>query len=153
MFAGHTNAFLLTPVSVPVVMMSAPATQIVGPGTMVGLRVQMNATEPLTYQWLHNGMPIPGATNAMLNLSGMSVANAGQYSVTVRNAVGTVARSSALVSMFGMQLSDRMLSLILASTAGTHFGIDYSDRLGVGANWQTLTNVAVMSSMSQVSDP
>ena len=36
--AGHTNAFLLTPVSAPVRMMSVPSPQIVGPGTPVLLR-------------------------------------------------------------------------------------------------------------------
>ncbi len=152
MLAGHTNAFLLTPVSAPVTMTLAPNPQIVGPGTMVGLQVQMSAKEPLTYQWLHNGTPMLGATNSVLNLPGMSVANAGEYTVTVRNAVGTVAMSSALVSMFGMQVSNRMPSLTVASTAGAHFRIDYSDRLGLGANWRTLTNVTLMGAMSQASD-
>ena len=68
MHAGHTNAFLLTPVSAPVMMMSAPSPQIVGPGAPVTLQMQMSASEPLTYQWLHDGMPIPGATNAALTL-------------------------------------------------------------------------------------
>jgi probable HAF family extracellular repeat protein len=35
MHAGHTNAFLLTPVSAPVMMVSAPSPQIVGPGAGV----------------------------------------------------------------------------------------------------------------------
>jgi hypothetical protein len=36
MFAGHTNAFLMTPVSGPVMMMSGPSAQIVGPGAAAG---------------------------------------------------------------------------------------------------------------------
>jgi probable HAF family extracellular repeat protein len=60
MHAGHTNAFLLTPVSGPTMMTAAPGTEIIGPGTMLSLQMQMNATDPLTYQWLHDGVPRPG---------------------------------------------------------------------------------------------
>ena len=109
MHAGHTNAFLLTPVSAPVMMMSAPAPQIVGPGTAVTLQMQMSAGEALTYQWMHDGMAIPGATNATLTLPGMSMGNAGQYTVTARNAMGTVGMGSAAVGMFSM--SSRMARL------------------------------------------
>ncbi len=151
MFAGRTNAFLLTPVRDPIVMVSAPTSQIVGPGTMVALQVGLNASEPLTYQWLHNGMLLPGATNAVLNL-GMSTANAGRYTVTVRNAVGTVASCSSLVSMFNLQFTNGMAYLMLSSAAGTSFRIDCSDLLGTGGHWQTLTNLSVMGPMRQVID-
>jgi probable HAF family extracellular repeat protein len=151
MHAGHTNAFLLTPVSGPVLMMSGPAAQIVGPGTPVTLGMQMSATEPLTYQWMRDGMPIPGATNATLSLTGMTAGNAGNYTATARNAVGTVASSSAVLSMFDMLLANGMPHLMLAAPAGSHFRIDYSDVLGSGLNWQTMTNLTTMGSMSQMS--
>ena len=66
--------------------------------------MQMNAIEPLTYQWLHDGVPIAGATNATLTLAAMSLGNVGQYTVTARNAVGTVASASAAVAMFSMAI-------------------------------------------------
>ncbi len=152
MHGGHTNAFLLTPVSAPVMMMSGPAPQIVGPGMMVTLQMQMSASEPLTYQWLHNGMPIPGATNATLALPGMSMTNAGQYTVTARNSVGTVASSSTPVSMFSMQFTNGTPHLTVAAPAGSHFRIDYSEMLGAGMNWQIMTNFTMMGSMTQMSD-
>jgi probable HAF family extracellular repeat protein len=151
MHAGHTNAFLLTPVSAPVTMMSASGPQIVGPGAPVTMQMQMSASEPLTYQWLHDGMAISGATNAMLTLSGMSMGNAGQYTVTARNSVGTVANASAAVSMFAMLLTNGTPHLTIAAPGGSHFRIDYSDMLGGTANWQTLTNFTMMGSMSQMS--
>lgn len=152
MRAGHTNAFLLTPVSAPVTMVAGPSPRVVGPGTSVTLGMQMSASEPLTYQWLLNGMPIEGATNATCTLSGMSLANAGQYTVTAKNVVGTVANSSAAVSMFSMQFTGVTLRLTLAAPAGSHFRIDYSDMLGGAVNWQAMTNFTVMGSMTQVSD-
>jgi probable HAF family extracellular repeat protein len=152
MHGGHTNAFLLTPVSAPVMMRSAPSPQIVGPGAVVNLQMQMSASEPLTYQWLHDGVPVPGATNAAFRLPGMSMGNAGQYTVTARNAVGTVASASAMVGMFSMSFTNGIAHLSLAASSGSHFRIDYSDMLGSGANWQMMTNFTMMGSMSQTSD-
>jgi probable HAF family extracellular repeat protein len=152
MYAGHTKAFLLTPVSAPVMMTSAPAPQIVGPSASVTMQMEMSASEPLTYQWLHNGMPIPGATNASLTLPGMSLGNAGQYTVTARNAVGTVASSSVVSSMFGMQFTNGSPHLTVAAAVGSHFRIDYSDMLGSSVNWQAMTNFTMMGSVSKMSD-
>ena len=152
MYAGHTNAFLLTPVLGPVMMVSALAPQIVGSDAAASLQMQMSTSEPLTYQWLHNGTPIPGATNATFTLSGVGMANAGQYTVTARNAVGTVANSSAALSMFGMQLTGGSPHLTVAAPVGSHFRIDYSDLLGSGANWQAMTNFTMMGTMREMSD-
>jgi probable HAF family extracellular repeat protein len=151
MRGGHTNAFLLTPVSGPVMMMSGPSAEIVGPGTPVTLHMQMSSTEPLTYQWLHNGVAIPGATDVTLTLPGINMGNAGQYTVTVRNVMGTVANSSAPISMFSMMVSNGYPQLTIAAHAGSRFRIDYSDALGSGLNWQTMTNFTMMSSVSQMS--
>jgi probable HAF family extracellular repeat protein len=150
MFAGHTNAFLMTPVSGPVMMMSGPSAQIVGPGATVSLQMQMSAGEPLTYQWLHNGVAIPGATNPTFTLPGMNMGNAGQYTVTVRNAMGTVANSSVPIGMFSMMVTNGSPHLTVAAPAGSRFRIDYSDMLGAGANWQAMTNFTMMGSLSQV---
>jgi hypothetical protein len=150
MRGGHTNAFLLTPVSGPTIMITAPGSEIVRPGAMVTLQMQMNASESLTYQWLHDGILIPGATNSTLTLSGMNMGNAGQYTVSARNAIGTVANSSAAVSMFSMIVTNRSPHLIVAAPAGSHFRIDYSDSMGSSPNWQTMTNFTMTGAMSQM---
>ena len=152
MFDGHTNGFLLTPGSGLVIMTSSPASQIVGPGAVVCLKMQMSASEPLTYQWLQNGTPIPGATNATLTVPGMSMGNAGQYTVTARNSVGTVASSSAVVSMFSMQFTNGTPHLIVSAATGSHFKIDYTSILGSSANWQTMTNFTMPGSIMQATD-
>jgi hypothetical protein len=152
MFAGHTNAFLLTPVSAPVTMITASASQMVGPGTPMALQMQMSASEPLTYQWLHDGLVIPGATNALLTFPGMNFTNAGEYTVTARNAMGTVASASMAVSLFSLNLTNGMSHLTVAAPAGSQFRIDYADHLGNGMNWQTMTNFTIMGGMNQMSD-
>lgn len=152
MHVGRTNAFLLTPVAGPTIMTSAPEPQIVGPGAMVTLRMQMTAGEPLTYQWLHDGLPIRGATNATLTLPGIGMATAGRYTVTTRNDVGTVAMSSAVVGMFSMGMSNGIPHLTVAAPIGSRFRMDYSDVIGSSMNWQTLTNFSMMGMTAQVSD-
>ena len=151
MHGGHTNAFLLTPVSGPTMMTSSPNPEIVGPGAMVTLRMQMTATDPLTYQWLHDSVPIPGATNTMLTLPAMNMGIAGQYTVTARNSMGTVANSSAAVSMFSMAMTNGTPHLIMAAPAGSHFRIDFADSLSSIPNWQTMTNFTMLGAMTQMS--
>ena len=152
MYHGHTNGFLLTPASGPVMMTRAPASEIVGPGAMVTLQMQMSAGEPVTYQWLRNGMPIAGATNATLSVSGTSMGSAGQYTVMARNAVGTVAMSSAALNLFSMQLANGSPRLTVAAPVGSHFRIDSASMLGSAANWQPMTNFTMMGSVMQAED-
>ena len=152
MYGGHTNAFLLTPVSSTVMMTSAPLPQIVGPGMMVTLQIQMSSVEPLTYQWLHDGIPVSGATNATFRLQGMSMAEAGNYTVVARNRVGTVASSSAAIGLFSMLFSNGLPHVTIAAPPGSHFRVDYSGSLGSSANWQTMTNFTMVGSQNQLSD-
>jgi hypothetical protein len=57
--------------------------------------VTASGAGPLTYQWLFNGGVIPGATNSTYSLSGATAGNAGNYSVVVSNASGSVTSSQA----------------------------------------------------------
>lgn len=152
MRGGRTNAFLLTPATGLIMMMSGPSEQIVGPGSSLTLRMQMTSSEPLTYQWMRDGLPIPGATSITLTLPGMSMSDAGHYTITVRNAMGTVANSSAAVGMFSMMVTNGSPHLIVAAPAGRRFRIDYSDMIGAGAVWQSMTNFTMMGSMHQITD-
>ena len=47
------------------------------------------------YQWRKNGEPIPGETSNTLSLSDIILADAGEYSVSVKNSVTTVTSRSA----------------------------------------------------------
>jgi probable HAF family extracellular repeat protein len=151
MFEGHTNAFLMTPVSAPVMMMSGPSAQIVGPGAPVTLQMLMSASEPLTYQWMHDGVPVQGATNAALTLHSMEMGMAGQYTVTVRNSIGTVGNSSVPISVFSMMLTNGTPHVTMAAPSGSHFRIDYSDIATPNTTWQTMTNFTMMGSTTQIS--
>jgi hypothetical protein len=66
--------------------------------------------------------------------------------------VGTVATASTAVSLFNLTFTNGAAHLMVAAPNGSQFRIDYADRLGAAANWQTMTNFTVMGGMSQMSD-
>lgn len=61
--------------------------------------VQAGGDGPLAYQWLLNGVPIAGATNTTLILENLQVAQAGNYSVVIRDAAGAVSSRSARLTI------------------------------------------------------
>ena len=60
------------------------------PGSNVTLSVATAGTSPLSYQWLFNGVNIPGQTNSACQLASVSAAQAGYYTLIVSNAFGAV---------------------------------------------------------------
>jgi alpha-tubulin suppressor-like RCC1 family protein len=63
------------------------------------LSVGAVSSQPLAFQWLTNGTPIPGATNWWLDLPQPLTTQSGSYSVIVSNALGVLTSSDAAVSV------------------------------------------------------
>lgn len=59
-----------------------------GSGTPVELRVEARGSQPMTYEWRHNGNVIDGADSASLSLAALTVEDCGLYSCKVTNDVG-----------------------------------------------------------------
>lgn len=57
--------------------------------------VTAQGTPPLAYQWFHDGVGLAGATNDSLSLPSVQPAQAGDYTVEVRNDAGAVLSSAA----------------------------------------------------------
>ena len=57
-------------------------------------------SEPLGYQWRRSGTNLPGQTSSTLSLANLTLADAGNYSVTVTNAFGTNTSTSASLTVF-----------------------------------------------------
>ena len=64
-----------------------PVGAVVRPASAISLLVRASG-HPLVYEWRRNGSPIPGATNAVLNLPGDPAADSGDYTVYVSNNLG-----------------------------------------------------------------
>ncbi|MEY2879745.1 MAG: hypothetical protein RLZZ15_2125, partial [Verrucomicrobiota bacterium] len=117
------NATLtVTPVA-PVVVTQPRAAAVIA-GSAATLSVSGSGTGPFTYQWLRNGSPISGATSATLSLSTALVADAGSYTVTITNAVGSATSQAAVLAVapadFGRLLN---LSIFTTLTPGETFDV------------------------------
>lgn len=67
-------------------------------GKPVKFEVSATGSPTLTYQWLLNGNPIQGATKATYAIKSTTAAHAGTYTVTVKNAFGSVTSSKAALA-------------------------------------------------------
>jgi hypothetical protein len=76
-----------------------PASQTVTEGATLTFGVVATGTAPLSYQWLKDGAPIHGATDATYTINGATTANAGTYAVTVSNSAGSVTSSGAVLTV------------------------------------------------------
>ncbi|MBK8001203.1 MAG: lamin tail domain-containing protein [Verrucomicrobia bacterium] len=80
------------PASVQVRVRPDPAALAI---TNTSFTVTAYSPSPLTYQWLHNGAEIPGATNGTLAITNVQLANGGDYSVRITDEVGVVQSAPA----------------------------------------------------------
>lgn len=83
-----------------------PAGQTVRSGEAVTLTAVARGTPPLTYSWTLGETPIPGAEGASLHLPAVTETEAGEYRVTVANALGSITSGPASV---GLSEEDRVL--------------------------------------------
>lgn len=71
------------------VFVQSPRSQTVSPGgTAIFEGVIAQAEPSLRYQWLHQGVPVPGATSSRLTIPNVQDAHLGQYALAVTNSLG-----------------------------------------------------------------
>ena len=87
------NALLDVPV-----ISTQPASQSVAVGNAVTLRVAATGTG-FTYQWLKDGVNLPGATSSSYTVAGAQSSHAGSYRVVVSNANGGVTSATATLTV------------------------------------------------------
>jgi hypothetical protein len=75
------------------------APQTAAEGGSVTFTAPGEGTGPISYQWRKNGVAIDGQTNSTLTLSGLTSTDAGQYSVFISNALGTITSSNTLLTV------------------------------------------------------
>lgn len=80
--------------TLPPVIAIQPVSQTVSAGSTVTLQVVASGAD-LSYQWKFNGADLAGATRSNLHLVQIQAAQAGDYTVVVRNAGGSVTSDPA----------------------------------------------------------
>ncbi len=86
-------------VIVPVSITAQPLSQTVTAGASVSLSVSAAGTAPLSYQWAKNGSALSGATGSTLRFSPVGLSNAGDYTVLVSNAAGSLRSDAATLTV------------------------------------------------------
>jgi len=96
-------------VSAPPVIATAPSGTIIGAGGTAQLTVSAVGSGALTYQWLRDGVPVAGATNATFTAE-----VPGAYAVVVANTFGSVTSATVRV-----ELPNRLVNLSTRGAVGT----------------------------------
>ncbi len=80
-------------------IVTPPASGLAFAGESLSLTVLTDGTQPMSYQWERNGSALSGQTASSLTLSGITLADAGDYTVLVSNSQGSVRSAAATVKV------------------------------------------------------
>ncbi len=134
----------------PPSIVTQPQSQAVGLGSNVTFSVVANGSAPLNYQWRLGGTNLAGATGSALALVNVQPADAGNYSVRVTNAFGSILSSEATLTVvqgapgtlininFGAHLSPGMTGIkvgIAATGQSTNDFWNFYSRDDSQGNW------------------
>ena len=75
-------------------------------GGSVAFSAGFSGNQVVTWQWNHNGLPIPGATNATLVMDPVQAPGAGLYSVTATTGLGATNSPPARLQVLGVTVAD-----------------------------------------------
>jgi pectate lyase len=97
---SSTAQLLVTNVFSAPVIITQPQSHAVTVGNNTSFGVAATGTQPLFYQWYFNtNSPLADATNSTLQLNNVQVSDAGDYSVTVSNSLGTTDSAFATLTV------------------------------------------------------
>ncbi len=95
-----TSGVAALTVWVPPGISANPQSQTNLSGSTASFSVSAGGTQPLSYQWLMNGLPLSGATASNLTLNSVQTNNAGSYSVVVTNVAGLATSTVATLTVW-----------------------------------------------------
>ena len=143
--AFATNAIIVQDESLPVILFP-PQSQTNSPGTTATFSIGATACSPLTYQWMFNAGPLAAQTNNTLVLSNLNFAAAGNYSVAVIGAGGSVTSVVATLTVYvppGIssvtENSNGSILLNLSGTPGSSYVLQGATNLTSPVNWYPIS--------------
>ncbi len=109
-------------VATPPVIVSDLADQSVPFGQSATFSVSATGSNPLSYQWTHNGQPV-GDNEPSLLISQAQSSDAGSYVVTVTNTAGNVSSRTATLTVSGTDASNLALGALAKSSSDQNGGL------------------------------
>lgn len=95
----------VTAASVAPRIIAEPADVAATAGGPVTFRASATGSQPLLFQWRKGTDPLPGQTNAALELKGVGLRDSGSYSVVVSNSAGSVTSRGAKLSVAELRMA------------------------------------------------
>jgi hypothetical protein len=139
---GWLDDVVFIPRGVVPSIVAEPQGREVGAGSPVEFTVEAKGVPAPTFQWLHDGQPIEGATNSVLSFIVSQQAHAGDYAVVVSNAAGSMTSAAATLSVIipppPSKLAEAGAALLLNWPASADFVLESSGRIGAGAIWRAV---------------
>lgn len=133
----------------PPVIAQGPASMVVAPGSPATFSATVTGVQ-LSYQWLFNGAPIPGATGPTLSIPEADAAEVGKYTVRVSNPASPQGVTSKAASL-GLETVETCAVITLTGPLGVRYRIEWSEPLAPDS-WQVLTEVTLSESPHAVVD-
>ena len=81
------------------IILSQPKAVMAEKGQTASFNVEVAAIPDASYQWFKNGQAISGATSEVLSIESVSANDAGNYSVAIKNASGSVTSHEATLTV------------------------------------------------------
>lgn len=88
--------------------------------TITGAKI--SGALPLTYQWQKDGADLAGATSLNLVLANLKATDAGTYTLTAKNSLGSLTTSSCVVTVNDQPSAVNGILTTVATQTGTNYG-------------------------------
>jgi hypothetical protein len=149
---GGPGAALWEPGSGPPKVVSLTGAAVYGYGDAITIKVGVSGLGPFGYRWMKGGVTIladpriSGLGTDTLTLTGVIGTDAGDYTVEVTSAYGTVISGASTIVVEPIRVNLKMFAgLIIQAETGKTVKVEYSNDLSPGS-WTTLTQFALPSS-------
>ena len=129
----------------PPTITSQPQSQTVNAGGQAHFSVQVSGTQPFTAQWYLNGVAIAGATQLGYDITYLTTAQGGVYTVTVSGPGGSVTSNSATLTVSGSPIVIIPTPYIFTSLAGSQTSQGRADGTGTTAQFYNPAGLTVDS--------
>ena len=133
----------------PPIIITNPATQVVGVGGPATFSVTATGSTPMNYQWYLNGSVIGGANGASFSIPFTSVAWLGSYQVQVWNSAGTNWSATAGLWLDALKM---YAGVNVYGPAGSNCVVQYATNLTAPVTWMPLQSVIIVTNPTVIID-
>ena len=141
----RTSDIATLAVNIPPTVLVGPLTHTAEAGTSTSFAVNATGLPTPAFQWFFNSTPLNGATQVVLRLTNLQLANSGLYSVVATNSAGAVTSPPAGLNVIAPIARQAIPTVLLNGEVGTIVNLETLEAPGVG-NWQLLSSLSVTSS-------